>query len=91
MPPLDAGTLLVGGLLTLTTTAGDLDLIATPDPGLDFERLRESAVSTTVAGHPVLIASLADLIDMKRAGGRPTDRIELEILGAVREELDRRG
>ena len=27
---------------------------------------------------------------MKRAAGRPKDRIELEILGALREELDRR-
>jgi hypothetical protein len=28
---------------------------------------------------------------MKRAAGRPKDGIELEILGALREELDRRG
>lgn len=90
MPPLDARTLRAGGLFTLTTTAGDFDLIATPDPGLDYEHLRTSAVSTTVAGQPVLVASLADLIDMKRAAGRPKDRIELEILGALREELDRR-
>jgi hypothetical protein len=27
---------------------------------------------------------------MKRAAGRPKDRVELEILGALREELDRR-
>jgi len=26
---------------------------------------------------------------MKRAAGRPKDRIELEVLGAVREERDR--
>lgn len=90
MPPLDARTLRAGGLFTLTTTAGDFDLLATPDPGFDYERLLSSAVSTTVAGHPVQVASLADLIDMKRAAGRPKDRIELEILGALREELDRR-
>jgi hypothetical protein len=85
----DARTLRTGGRFTLTT-AGDLDLLATPDPGFDYERLLGSAVSTIVAGHPVQIASLADLIDMKRAAGRPKDRIELEILGALREELDRR-
>lgn len=90
MPPLDARTLRAGGLFTLTTTAGDFDLLATPDPGFDFERLRKSAVSTRVAGHPVLVASLADLMTMKRAAGRPKDLIELEILGALREELDRR-
>jgi hypothetical protein len=36
------------------------------------------------------VASLDDLIEMKRAAGRPKDRVELEILGALREELDRR-
>lgn len=91
MPPLDARTLRAGGLFTLTTSAGDFDLLATPDPDLDFDRLKVTAVSTTVAGHPVLVASLDDLIAMKRAAGRPKDRIELEILGALREELDRRG
>lgn len=90
MPPLDVRTLGAGGPFTLTTTAGDFDLLAAPDPGFDYERLRASAVSTTLAGHPVLVASLTDLMAMKRAAGRPKDRIELEILGALREELDRR-
>ncbi len=90
MPPLDARTLRAGGLFTLTTRFGDLDLLATPDPGFDFERLLEHAVTTTVHGAPVFVAALDDLIVMKRAAGRPKDRIELEILGALREELDRR-
>lgn len=89
MPPLDARTLRAGGLFTLSTTAGDLDLLAVPDPGLDYERLRSSAIRAMVAGHDVLVASLDDLMTMKRAAGRPKDRIELEILGALREELDR--
>ncbi len=91
MPPLDARTLRGGGLLTLSTTAGDFDLLATPDPGLDYERLRSSAIKATIAGHEVLVASLDDLIEMKRAAGRPKDRIELEVLGALREELDGQG
>jgi len=90
MPPLDARTLRAGGLFTLTTSAGDFDLLANPDPDLDYERLRTTAVSTTVAGQPVLVASIDALIAMKRAAGRPKDRVELEILGALREELDRR-
>lgn len=32
-----------------------------------------------------------DLIRMKRAAGRPSDRIELEVLTAVREETDAAG
>jgi len=89
MPPLDARTLRAGGLFTLTTRFGDFDLLPDPDPGLDYERLRASAVERSVAGVGVLVAGLDDLIAMKRAVGRPKDRVELEILGALREEIDR--
>jgi hypothetical protein len=44
-----------------------------------------------IFGQNVHVASLEDLMAMKRAAGRPKDRIELEILGALREELDLRG
>lgn len=90
MPPLDARTLRAGGLFTLTTRYGDFDILATPDPGFDYEQLREHAITTVFHGVELSIASLHDLIEMKRAAGRPKDRIELEILGALREELDRR-
>ncbi len=89
LPPLDARTLRAGGLFTLSTTAGDFDLLADPDPGFDFERLRSAAVEATFAGHLVAVASLVDLMAMKRAAGRPKDRIELEILGALLEEIER--
>ena len=39
-------------------------------------------------GLVVTVCSLDDLIRMKRAAGRPKDRIELEVLAAVREERD---
>ena len=90
MPPLDARTLRAGGLFTLSTRFGDFDLLADPDPGLDYEVLAAHAVQASVHGIPLLVASLDDLMAMKRAAGRPKDRIELEILGALREELDRR-
>jgi len=90
-PPLDARTIRAGGLFTLMTSAGPLDLLAAPDPGLDYEQLVVRAVTGTIDGREILVASLDDLIEMKRAAGRPKDRIELEILGALREEIDRRG
>jgi hypothetical protein len=89
MPPLDARTLRAGSLFTLDTAYGPFDLLANPDSGFDYETLRRSSVSTTLLGMPVHFASLDDLIAMKRAAGRPKDRVELEILGALREEIDR--
>jgi hypothetical protein len=90
MPPLDAPTLLAGAVFTLNSRFGRIDLLATPDPGFDFETLRRSAVPMDFLGMRLLIASLDDLIAMKRAAGRPKDRVELEILGALREEIDKR-
>lgn len=88
--PIDARALRAGDVFTLTTRYGDLDLLAHPGPGLDFATLAEHSIAAEVLGVEVRVASLADLIAMKRAAGRPKDRIELEILGALREELDRR-
>lgn len=90
LPPLDARTLLAGAVFTLNSRFGRIDLLANPDPGVDYADLRKAAVTVTYLGMPLLFASLDDLIAMKRAAGRPKDRVELEILGALREEIDRR-
>jgi predicted nucleotidyltransferase len=89
MPPLDDRTLLAGAVFTLATRFGRFDLLANPDPGLDFARLLANARTAEIDGVRVPIASVDDLIAMKRAAGRPKDRVELEILGALREEIDR--
>ena len=89
LPPLDSRTLLAGAAFTLNSRYGRLDLLANPDPGLDYDELRKAAVPLSYLGMPLLFASLDDLIAMKRAAGRPKDRVEVEILGALREEVDR--
>jgi len=88
--PIDHRALRAGDVFTLSTRYGDLDLLAHPEPQLDFESLLERSITAEILGIEVRVASLDDLISMKRAAGRPKDRIELEILGALREELDRR-
>ncbi len=89
--PLDDRALRAGDVFTLSTRFGDLDLLAHPDPGLDFDTLLGRSILAEILGVPVRVAGLDDLMAMKRAAGRPKDRIELEILGALREEIDRRG
>lgn len=86
----DARTLGRVEILTLTTDAGDLDVIIRPPGIADFAQLDANAVSVEVGdGVVVRVASLDDLIAMKRATGRPKDRVEIEILGALREEIER--
>ena len=91
MPPLDVLTLHATSLLTLDTMFGPFDVLANPDPGFDYGTLLPGSEEAEIAGVHVRFAGLDDLMAMKRAAGRPKDRIELEILGALREEIDKRG
>jgi predicted nucleotidyltransferase len=89
MPPIDTPALRATSLLTLSTAYGSFDVLTNPDPGFNFEMLDRGAIDAEVLGVRVRVVSLDDLISMKRAAGRPKDRIELEVLGALREEIDR--
>ena len=83
---LDARTLAAGGNFTFVTDAGDLDLLAYP-AGVDgFDDLAVGAESVDLEGVVVRVASIDDLIRMKRAAGRPKDRIEVEVLSALKLE-----
>ena len=83
---IDAETLERGDHFTLSTAAGNLDLLGHPAGSVGFEGLARAATSMQLAGTKVLVADLDDLIAMKRAAGRPKDRVELEILAALRQE-----
>jgi len=87
----DGRTLRRTRMLTLETPMGMLDLLAQPDGAPVYATLRERAGRELVAGVEVLIASLEDLIAMKRAAGRPKDLVaveELEAIQRLRRELD---
>ena len=84
---LDERTLAAGDHFTLTTDLGDLDLLGVPAGTAGYDELAAHAVKVDLDGMIVRVAALDDLIKMKKAAGRPKDRIELEILGALREEL----
>ena len=86
----DAPTLAAGDHFTFTTDAGDFDCMATPSGARGYTDLAERAVLADMDGIEALVASVDDLIRMKQAAGRPKDLIEVEVLGALRDELDRR-
>jgi hypothetical protein len=87
---LDARTLAAGDHFTFATDAGDLDCLGTPTGTSGYEGLKKGAEQMDVDGLKVWVVSLDELIAMKRAAGRAKDRIEVEILAAVREERRRR-
>jgi predicted nucleotidyltransferase len=80
----DRPTLRRVGLLTLETEAGPLDLMTQPAGAPAYERLRRRADRYDVGGFSVLVASLEDLLVMKRAASRPQDLIDVEELEAIK-------
>ena len=86
---LDQRTLQAGSSFTFSTDLGDIDILAVPAGVSGFDELARSAETVDLDGITVLVATLDDLIRMKRAAGRAKDRAEVEILSALREERGR--
>lgn len=85
----DRRTLERGDAFTFTTDHGDLDILGTPSGTGGFADLDANAEDALLGEDLVVrVASLDDLIRMKRSAGRPKDRVELEILGALRDEVE---
>jgi predicted nucleotidyltransferase len=75
-------------ILTLTSPEGDIDLLVQPNGCPPYPELKANADRIEIDGVPVLIASIDDLIAMKRAAGRPQDLIDLEALEIARSRPD---
>ena len=88
---LDAHTFVLGDRFTLLTSAGRLDCMATAAGISGYEEIERNATEFDIDGLRAKVASLDDLIRMKRATGRPKDLIGLEWLAAVREETEKSG
>lgn len=83
---LDAATLAAGDHFTFATDAGNLDVLGSPAGVEGFAALARSARRFEVDGLTLAVASIDDLIAMKRAAGRPKDLIEVEVLAALKDE-----
>ena len=84
----DAETLASGDHFTFTTNAGNLDCLGTPAGSGGFSDLIAGAAQMKLDAIEVPVAAVDDLIRLKRAAGRPKDLVEVEILGALKEEMD---
>lgn len=85
---LDAKSLSRGENFTFSSDYGALDCLASPSGVDGYEDLQRTAEVMDLNGISVQVASLDDLMRMKRAAGRRKDLLELEILGALRDEIE---
>ena len=86
---LDVATLARGLNFTLTTSLGDLDLLGEVVGGGTYEQLLPHTHRLTVFDAEVSVVTLAQLIRLKRAAGRPRDLAVLAELEALLEEQRR--
>lgn len=82
----ESKTLAAGANFTVVTRAGDLDILALPAGVSGYQELMASAERVQLGDLVVQVASLDDLVRMKRAAGRPKDLVEVEILEAIKHE-----
>jgi hypothetical protein len=85
-----AETVSSGLNFTLTTEAGDLDLLGEIVGGGTYQRLVDHSVVIRLFGHDCRCVSLPELIRAKRAAGRPKDLeavAELEVILEERREV----
>ena len=80
----DGRTLHSTELLTLETSQGALDLLAAPPGAPPYAELKQRAEMVDLDGARIAIASLDDLIDMKRAAGRSRDLEDIKALEEIR-------
>lgn len=80
----DLRTLAHVELLTLDTAFGPLDILMRPDGSASYSQLRQRARRLDIGPAAVLVASIDDLIEMKRAAGRDKDLEDVERLEAIK-------
>lgn len=87
----DVPTLSAGDHFTFSTDAGNLDCLGTPVGSRGYPDLVAGATTMSIGKMNVPVAALDDLIRLKQASARPKDLVEVEILAALRDEIDRSG
>jgi predicted nucleotidyltransferase len=85
---LDAQTIAAGLNFTLTTDAGDLDLLGEITGSGTYEALVKDAMTITIFGQSCRCLTLDQLIAAKRAAGRPRDLEAVAELEMIRDRIE---
>ena len=86
---IDAKTLAAGSNFTFESDVGPFDILGHADGMRDYETMRAAALREELWDVPVRVASIDDLIGMKRAAGRPEDKAMAEELIALAQDQRR--
>ncbi len=85
----DQRTLRQTQILCLDTRLGGLDLLVNPAGAPPYPKLRAMADILEIVGVDVRVASIPDLLAMKRAAARPQDLIDVESLEIAQRRIGR--
>lgn len=85
----DAVTLANGANFTFETEFGDFDILAAIDGMSSYEDLRRASRVATVEGVSARVASLDDLIAMKKSANRTKDKLMIEDYLVIADEQHR--
>jgi len=88
---LDARTLEKGDAFTFATQLGALDILGTPSGSGGYTELAKEATEVDLDDVRIRVVSLDALLAMKRAAGRGKDLVAIEILEALRDEIEHGG
>jgi hypothetical protein len=77
---IDARMLPRATLWQLSTPDGDIDILHDAPGAAPFPELHHRALTITLGDHKIAVAGRDDLIQMKRASGRPTDLADIAAL-----------
>lgn len=80
----DARKLARVDVLTLHTRLGNLDVLRSPSGAPTYARLRAGADVYDIGGIEVRVASVDDLLAMKRAAGRDKDLVDVSELEMIK-------
>lgn len=84
---LPEGWVRAGRTLNLSTPHGEVDMLSEGSVGQTYEELARRSAVRHIDGVPAQVVSLADLVAIKRAAGRPVDELDLSRLREAHGEL----
>jgi hypothetical protein len=86
---IDARTLAAGSNFTFESEFGSFDILGEAAGMRSYGEMRADAKPDSAWGIPICVASIDDLIRMKRAAGRPKDKLMAEELIVIAENQRR--